>query len=147
VLDPARAVRAIADSLGREARRELVELVIDAWVDSVPEPELARHYAKALAGLDHDDLRDVAGWPGTSGVAVALANRGFLLAAFSRLGDGRRDALRCAARLRGHAAFEAGVSEVRLLATVLPSLSAARLHALAQDSTALYVADRLGGEN
>jgi hypothetical protein len=147
VLDPARAVRAIADALGREARRELVELVVDAWVDTVPEPELADNYAKALDGLAPDDLREVSGWPGTSGAAVAIANREFLLGAFSRLGDARRDTLRHAAHLRGLAAFEAGVSEVQVLATVLPALPAARLHALAHESTVLYLSDRLGGEN
>ncbi len=147
VLDPARAVQAIADALGREARRELVELVVDAWVDSVPESELAEHYAKALDGLAPEDLRDVAGWGAGTGGPVALANRDFLLGAFSRLGDARRDTLRHAARLRGTAAFDAGVSEVQVLQTVLPSLPLARLHTLAHESTELYLSDRLGAAN
>jgi hypothetical protein len=147
ILDPARAVQAIADSLGRDARRGLVELVVDAWVDTVPEHELGAHYAKALAGLAPDDLREIGGWPGTSGLAVALADREFLLAAFSALGERRRDTLRLAARLRGNAAFDAGISETQVLASVLPCLPTARLHALAHDCTELYLSDRLGGEN
>lgn len=145
VIDPACAIRAIADSLGRDARRSLVELVIDAWVEAIPDGELAAHYAKALAGLAPEDLREIAGWPGSSG--VALANRQFLLAAFSALGEMRREALRLAATLRGDAAFDAGVSELQILNTVLPSLAQAQLHKLARATTELYLGDRLGGEN
>jgi hypothetical protein len=88
VLDAARAIRVMADALGRESRRELVELVVDAWVEAIPEHELADNYAKALAGLRPDDLREVAGWPGSAGTAVALANPAF---------SPTRAALRCAA--------------------------------------------------
>jgi hypothetical protein len=137
----------IADSLGREARRELVELVVTAWVDAVPDSELERHYAKALDGLAPEDLREIAGWPGTSGVAVALANREFLLAAFAALGTRRREALRIAACLRGAAAFDAGVGEAPVLDSVLPCLSAAQLGELARECAELYMHDWLGGEN
>ncbi|HEX2702526.1 MAG TPA: hypothetical protein VHM72_03730 [Solirubrobacteraceae bacterium] len=147
VLDAGRAIQVMADALGRDSRRELVELVVGAWVDAIPEHELAANYAKALAGLKPDDLRDVAGWPGTAGVAVALANREFLLSAFAGLGDARRETLRCAAALRAVAAFDAGVSEVQVLGTVLPCLSAGRLRALAEECSGLYLSDRLGGEN
>lgn len=147
VTDPARTIRAIADALGREARRSLVELVIEAWVEAIPEAELGLHYAKALAGLEATDLREIAGWPGSSGVAISLANREFLLAVFAGLGDGRREALRLAATLRGDAAFEAGVSEVQVLRMVLPYLSEAQLGMLARECTELYLDDRLGGEN
>jgi hypothetical protein len=147
VLDPGRAVQAIADALGRDARRELVELVVDAWVDAVPETQLAGNYRKAIRGLAPEDLRELAGFPGTSCASVALANPEFLRGAFAGRGDGRRDALRRAARLRGLAAFDLGLSEVQVLAMVLPCLTPARLHALARDCTQLYIADRLGGEN
>jgi hypothetical protein len=146
-VNPARTIRAIADSLGSEARRTLVEVLIDAWVDAIPESELALNFAKAIDGLSYEDLREVAGWPGSSGVAVALPNRAFLLAAFSGLGDARRDALRRAATLRGEAAFDAGVSEVQVLDTVLPCLSAAQVADLVRAVTELYLEDRLGGEN
>ncbi len=147
MIDPACAIRAIADSLGREARRSLVELVIEAWVEAIPETELASHYAKALDGLAPEDLREIAGWPGSSGVAVALPNRQFLLAAFSALGEQRREALRVAATLRGAAAFDAGVSELQVLGTVLPCLTEAQLDKLARATSELYLDDRLGGEN
>jgi hypothetical protein len=147
VLDAARAIRVMADALGRECRRELVELVVDAWVEAIPEHELADNYAKALAGLRPDDLREVAGWPGSAGTAVALANPAFLLAAFAGLADARRAALRRAAVLRAVAAFDSGVSEAQVLDTVLPCLSAARLRTLAHECSGLYIGDRLGGEN
>ncbi len=146
ILDPARAIHAIADAVGREARRELVELVITAWVDTIPEHELADHYRKALAGLAPEDLRDVAGW-GSCGVAVAIPSREFLLGAFRSLGDGRREALRQAACLRGLSAFDAGVPELQVLDTVLPCLSRAQLTELAREATELYLTDRLGTEN
>ncbi len=145
--DPARTVTAIADALGRDSRRELVELVVDAWVDVVPDGELAANYEKALAGLGPEDLRDVAGWAGSRGSTLAVANVRFLVGAFSALGDGRRDALRLAARLRGSCAFDAGLSELQVLATVLPCLPAERLHALARDASDLYLTDRLGSDN
>ena len=46
----------IADSVGREARRQLVGEVVRAWVDEIPEQELVVHYAKAIAELDEHDL-------------------------------------------------------------------------------------------
>jgi hypothetical protein len=147
VLDAGRAIRVMANALGRDSRRELVELVVEAWVEAIPEHELAANYAKALAGLEPHDLREVAGWPGGGGTAVALANREFLLAAFAGLGDARRDALRRAASLRAVAAFDAGISEAQVLETVLPCLSPARLRSLAEDCSGLYLSDRLGGEN
>jgi hypothetical protein len=147
VLDAGRAIRVMADALGRDSRRELVELVVDAWIEAIPEQELAEHYAKALAGLQADDLRAVAGWPGSGGTPVALANRAFLQAAFAGLGDARRDALRRAAVIRAVGAFDAGVSEAQVLETVLPCLSPARLRTLAHECSGLYLSDRLGGEN
>ncbi|HUB75786.1 MAG TPA: hypothetical protein VL977_01955 [Solirubrobacteraceae bacterium] len=147
LVNPARTIRAIADSLGGETRRILVEEVVDAWVDAIPEPELAENYAKAIDGLSYEDLREVAGWPGSPGVAVAVANREFLVAAFAGLGDGRRELLRRAATLRGLAAFDAGVSEVQLLDTVLPCLAPEQLAALVRRCTELYLEDRLGSEN
>ena len=123
-----------------------MELVVGAWVEVIPEHELADHYRKALAGLAPEDLRDVAGW-GACGVAVAIPSREFLLGAFRSLGEGRREALRQAACLRGISAFDAGVSELQVLTTVLPCLTRAQLTALARDATELYITDRLGTEN
>ncbi|HEY8866454.1 MAG TPA: hypothetical protein VIM22_05930, partial [Solirubrobacteraceae bacterium] len=61
-VDPADAIRAIADSIGREARRQLLGELVRAWVDEIPEPELESHYAKAVADLDEHDLSLLAAW-------------------------------------------------------------------------------------
>jgi hypothetical protein len=37
-VDPADAIRAIADSVGREARRQLLGEAVRAWVDEIPTP-------------------------------------------------------------------------------------------------------------
>ena len=39
-IEPHDAIRVIAESVGREARRQLVEEVVHAWVDEIPEGEL-----------------------------------------------------------------------------------------------------------
>ena len=54
-IEPHDAIRVIADSVGREARRQLVGEVVRAWVDDIPDQELSVHYAKAIADLDEDD--------------------------------------------------------------------------------------------
>ena len=51
-IEPQNAIRVIADSVGREARRQILGEVVRAWVDEIPEPELEAHYAKAVADLD-----------------------------------------------------------------------------------------------
>jgi hypothetical protein len=55
--------------------------------------------------------------------------------------------LQFAARVRATAAFDVGVTVEQVLSTVLPCLSPPRLDQLVQESTELYLADRLGGEN
>src|SRR2546421_11476879 len=55
-IEPQNAIRVIAESVGREARRQILGEVIRAWVDEIPESELESHYAKAIADLDQDDL-------------------------------------------------------------------------------------------
>ena len=39
-IEPQNAIRVIADSVGREARRQILSEVVRAWVDEIPEPEL-----------------------------------------------------------------------------------------------------------
>ena len=146
ILDPARSIHAIAAAVGRDARCELVELVVAAWADAVPEEELATHYAKALAGLVPEDLRELAGF-GAPGVAVAIPSREFLERSFSGLGGARREMLRVAACLRATSAFHAGIGELQVLNTVLPCLSRTQLTELARECTELYLTDRLGTEN
>ena len=56
---PGEAIRVIAESIGREARRALLSAVIEAWVDDIPEHELAQHYTKAVHDLEPIDLRQL----------------------------------------------------------------------------------------
>ena len=43
-IEPQDAIRVIAESVGREARRQLLGEVVRAWVDEIPEDELMVHY-------------------------------------------------------------------------------------------------------
>jgi hypothetical protein len=144
LIEPGALVGVLADSLGREARRDLVLRVVAAWVDTVPERDLSLHYAKAVEGLGPDDLRELAESVGAQGSAVAVPNGEFLVRSFSSLGRARREALAAAAGARAVAAFDAGVTETQMIATVLPCLSRARLEELAHDCTELYLRDWLG---
>ena len=47
-IEPQDAIRVIAETVGREARRQLLCELVRAWVDEIPEEELASHYAKAV---------------------------------------------------------------------------------------------------
>jgi hypothetical protein len=125
-IEPQNAIRVIANSIGREARRQLLGEVVRAWVDEIPEADLVSHYAKAVADLDEDD---------------------FLVNVFPSLGDNRREALKIAAGFRGEEAFDAGVTEEQSLELVLPYLSEARCRELARECVELYCWDRLGSEN
>jgi hypothetical protein len=146
-VDPADAIRAIADSVGREARRQLLGEAVRAWVDEIPDGELTDHYAKAISELDDHDISMLAAWHGSMEVGQPLPNRDFLLGAFDSLGDHRREALKLAAGFRGEEAFDEGVSEERALETVLEWLSQPRLMELAREATELYIWDRAGSEN
>jgi hypothetical protein len=138
------AIRVIAESVGREARRALLSEVIQSWVDDIPEEELGQHYAKAVSDLDHEDLAMLAAWHATLEVGTPMASRDFLVRAFDALGDHRREALKLAARFRGDEAFLAGVGEEETLEIVLPWLSEERLEGLVTRALDIYVRDRLG---
>jgi hypothetical protein len=146
-IEPQEAIRVMADSVGREARRQLLGEVVRAWVDEIPDDELEVHYAKAVEELDDDDLLMLAAWHASLELGTPIANKEFLLGAFESLGEHRREALRIAAGFRGDDAFEAGVGEERALDTVLPWLSGARLVQLAAEAVELYCWDRLGSDN
>lgn len=146
-IEPQDAIRVIADSVGREARRQIVGEVVAAWVDEIPETELHIHYVKAVKDLDEHDLSLLAAWHASLEVGQAIPSKEFLLSVFPALGDNRREALRIAAGFRGEDAFEAGVSEDETLDTVLPWLSEKRCAQLAGECLELYCWDRLGSEN
>ena len=96
-IEPQDAIRVIAESVGREARRQLLGELVRAWVDEIPEEELASHYAKAVDDLDEHDLSMLAAWHASMEVGTPIANREFLVGAFGALGENRREALRIAA--------------------------------------------------
>ena len=146
-IEPQDAIRVIAESVGREARRQLVGEVVRAWVDEIPDRELELHYAKAVADLDEHDLSMLAAWHASLEVGMPIANKEFLVNAFSSLGDNRREALKIAAGFRGEEAFDSGVAEDQALETVLPWLGRERATELASEVLQIYCWDRLGCEN
>ena len=146
-IEPQEAIRVVAQSIGREARRQLLGEVVHAWVDEIPEDQLESHYAKAIADLDDDDLSMLAAWHASLEVGQPIANKDFLVKAFGRLGEHRREALKIAAGFRGDEAFDAGECEEEALDTVLPWLSGERLALLAAEAVELYCWDRLGSDN
>src|ERR671914_2637339 len=125
-IEPQEAIRVVSETVGREARRQLLEEVVHAWVDEIPEDELDVHYAKAVADLDDDDLSMLAAWHASLEVGHPVANKEFLLKAFPSLGQHRREALKIAAGFRGGEGFDAGMSEGQAPDTGLPGLPQAR---------------------
>jgi hypothetical protein len=141
-VDPADAIRVIADSIGREARRQLFGEAVRAWVDEIPDAELEVHYAKAIAELDEHDLSMLAAWHGSLEVGHPVPNRDFLMGAFNSLGENRREA-----GFRGEEAVDSGVTEEDALELVLNLLGPPRLMELASEAMELYVWDRAGSDN
>ena len=146
-IEPQDAIRVMVESIGREARRQMLGELVRAWVDEIPESELASHYAKAVDDLDEHDLSMLAAWHASMEVGLPVANKEFLVNAFAALGENRREALRIAAGFRGEEAFNAGVAEEQTQDTVLPWLSPERCEELAVECLELYCWDRLGSEN
>ena len=146
-VDPADAIRAISESVGREARRQLLGEIVRAWVDELPDDELEVQYAKAISELDEHDISLLAAWHGSMEVGQPLPNRDCLMGAFESLGEHKREALKLAAGFRGEEAFEEGMSEERALEMILEWLSPARLVELCREATDLYIWDRVGSDN
>ena len=140
-VDPADAIRVISESIGREARRQLLGEAVRSWVDEIPDSELEVHYAKAISELDEHDLSMLAAWHGSLEVGQPVPNRDFLMGAFGSLGENRREALKLAAGFRGEEAVDAGVTEEDALELVLGLLSPPRLMELAAEAVELYVWD------
>jgi len=146
-IDPKDAIRVITETVGREARRQLLGEVVRAWVDEIPEAELESHYVRAVGELDEHDLSMLAAWHASMEIGTPLPNKEFLVGAFAALGENRREALKIAAGLRGEEAFNHGVAEEQALDTVLPWLSTARCEQLMAECLDLYVWDRIGSDN
>lgn len=146
-IEPHDAIRVIIESVGREARRQLLGELIRAWVDDIPEEQLAAHYARAVKDLDENDLSMLAAWHASLEIGQPIPSRDFLLRVFPTLGENRREALKLAAGFRGEEDFESGISEEQALNSVLPSLSRSRAEELVNESLELYVWDRIGSDN
>ena len=148
-IEPDQAIRVVADSIGREARRQLLGEVVHAWVDEIPDDELEGHYSKAVEDLDEDDLSMLAAWHASlEVVGQPIANKEFLVKAFGGLGEHRREALKIAAGFRGDVAFEAEEHTFdAVLDAVVPWLSEERCLELAAEAVELYCWDRLGSDN
>lgn len=147
-VDPGDAVRVMAESVGREGRRQMLGEAVRAWVDDIPEGELEVHYAKALAELDEHDLAVLAAWHDSMEIGHPVPNRDFLMGAFSGLeGENRREALKLAAGFRGEEAFDAGMADEYALEAVIGWLSPERLMGLAHEALEIYIWDRAGCEN
>ncbi|MFM9150342.1 MAG: hypothetical protein ACKORA_07735 [Solirubrobacterales bacterium] len=146
-VDPADAIHVVSESVGREARRQLLGEALRAWVDEIPEDELRDQYARALAELDQDDLSLLAAWHSSMEVGHPVPSRDFLMGAFESLGEHRREALKLAAGFRGEDAVEDGITEDLALETVVGGLSSERLMERAEQALDLYVWDRIGSEN
>jgi len=148
-IEPDQAIRVMADSIGREARRQLLGEIVHAWVDEIPDDELEGHYSKAVGDLDEDDLSMLAAWHASlEVVGQPIANKEFLLKVFAGLGEHRREALKIAAGFRGDVAFEAEEHTFdAVLDTVVPWLSEERRFELAAEAVDLYCWDRLGSDN
>ncbi|HZJ29077.1 MAG TPA: hypothetical protein VFD37_03700 [Solirubrobacterales bacterium] len=145
--DPADAIRAMADSVGREGRRQLIGEAVRAWVDDLPDRELETHYARAISELDEHDLSVLAAWHGSVEMGQPVPNRDFLMGAFGSLGENRREALKLAAGFRGEEAIEAGIDEEAALEMMLGWLSPERTMELAAEAMDIYIWDRGGSEN
>src|SRR5829696_5557955 len=117
-IEPQDAIRVIAESVALEARRQLLGELVRAWVDEIPDEELASHYSKAVDDLDEHDLSMLAAWHASMEVGTPIANKEFLVSAFGALGENRREALKIAAGFRGEEAFESGVAEEQAMANV-----------------------------
>ena len=147
-IEPEQTIRVVAESIGREARRQLLGEVVHAWVDEIPDDELDAHYAKAVSDLDAEDLSMLAAWHASLEVGPPVANKEFLLKAFGGLGDNRREALKIAAGFRGDDAFASEEAAFdTIIDTVVPWLSDERRMELATEAIELYCWDRLGCDN
>ena len=118
-IEPQDAIRVIVESVGREARRQLLGELVRAWVDEIPEAG-ARLPLREGPRRTSTSTTSRCSRPGTPRWRSAhpIANRDFLVDAFSSLGETRREALKIAAGMRGEEAFNAGVAEEQALETV-----------------------------
>lgn len=146
-IEPKDAIRVISESVGREARRQLLCELIDAWVDEIPEEQLAGQYARAVSHLDEHDLSMLAAWHASLELGHPVPNRDFLLSVFPTLGDNQREALKIAAGFQGEDVFDQSIGEEKTVEDILPWLPNDRCSELIERCLELYCWDRLGTYN
>ena len=146
-IDPADAIRAIADSVGREARRQLLGEAVRAWVDEIPDDELESRTPRAIAELDEHDISMLAAWHASMDAGHPVPNRDFLMHSFSGLGEHRRGRSSSPPASGARRRSIAACTEEQALDTVLDWLSGPRLMELAVEAVELYVWDRAGSDN
>src|SRR4051794_41918822 len=78
-IDPQDAIRVMVESVGREARRQLLGELVRAGGDEIPDEELASHYAKAVIDLDGHDLSMLAAGDASMEGGTPNANREVLV--------------------------------------------------------------------
>ena len=147
-IDPADAIRAIADSVGREARRQLLGEAVRAWVDEIPDDELEAHYARAIAELDEHDISMLAAWHASMDVGHPVPNRDFLMGAFTvaRRAPARGAEARGRFPRRGGGRPRASPRSGRSRRCSTGSRRRASME-LAAEAVELYVWDRAGSDN
>ena len=145
-IEPQDAIRVIAESVGREARRQLMGELVRAWVDEIPENDLVAHYAKAVADLDEHDLSMLAAWHASLEVGHPIANRDFLVNVFPTLGDNRREALKIAAGSAARRPSTPAWPRSRRSTRCCRTSAASASMELATECLELYLWDRLGSE-
>ena len=136
----------IAESVGREARRQLVGEVVRAWVNEHPGPG-------TLGGLRQGDSGPRRAifpcWPPgrsrwrSASRSPTRSSSSASFRAWARWSRGAEDYR----GFRGEEAFQAGVAEDQALDTVLPRRSNERAGELADKCIQLYIWDRLGCDN
>ena len=146
-IEPQDAIRVIADSVGREARRQIVGEVVAPGSTRSLRPDLLSHYSKAVADLDEHDLSMLAAWHASLEVGHPVPNKEFLVNVFPSLGENRREALRIAAGFRGEEAFDAGVGEERRWTRCCRGCPRSAACSSPRECLELYCWDRLGSEN
>ena len=145
-IEPSEAIRVVMDSVGRPARDRLATVLIQAWVDEIPNGDLDRVYAEAVNGLDMDDLALLAAWHASLDVGDPVASREYLLDTFAALGEYKRQAVQLAVGFHGDNDLRSPVGR-QALASVVPTLNGEQADLLTATAVESYMEDRLGSLN
>jgi len=146
-MEPEDAVATVFDSVGVEARSHILDELTSVWIDALPESRLKAEYDRVVEGLDNEDLSMLAAWHATLEVGVPVANREFLVKAFPRLGEGRREALKVAAMFNYDSAIKKNSQYESAVRAAVRGLSSDGVIELLESCMQIYCWDRLGTAN